>query len=253
MARTILLLSIIGSFVWYVWSSATAVDDGGINPWVENSPIPVIAVSVLLPLLILTDVSKSRRRDSGPIGIGTVIGVRRTGLSVGNQPQLEIGLTVRTPDGQRFDSVTKAFFDVDEIAAVVPGIVLPVRYRHGDTAQVWLDQGSDPAAVQAALDQVHITIGLSSARVVDIAARGVRAGAVVASMRPTGRLVDGNPELVIALLVTRPDGTSFETTVDKVVAANLVGLVQVGRVVTVFYLPGDEHEVALRLPANPHL
>ena len=48
-------------------------------------------------------------------------------------------------------------------------------------------------------------------------------------------------------------GTSFETTTDKVVPANLVGHLQVGRVLSVHYLPGDEHEVALGLPANPHL
>jgi hypothetical protein len=79
------------------------------------------------------------------------------------------------------------------------------------------------------------------------------AAAVVAAARPTGWLVAGNPELVLTLLVNRADGTSFETVVDKVTAANLVGHIQVGRVVTVHYLPGAEHELALQLPINPHL
>jgi len=246
--RTILLAGMAGSVVWWLWWGGSVPDDA-FPAWTE----PVIVVSLLSPCYLLAGLVRSGAVRKGPIGIGTVVGVRRTGIAVNDRPQLAIGLTVRTADGQTFDSVAKEFIDVSGIAAMVPGTVLPVRYAPGRTDEVAVDRGADPAAVQAVLNQVHIRAGLSSPHLVDIAARGVRANAVVAAARPTGRLVGGNPELVLTLLVNRADGTSFETVVDKVIAANLVGHIQVGRVVTVHYLPGAEHEVALQLPVNPHL
>lgn len=257
MVRAILLVSMIGMACWYLVAGLTGEDPGdGTSPWLEHNLVPIIAVSFLLPMFLIACTpwrvnSNSRALRDAPIGIGTVTGVRRTGASINDQPQVVISMTVRTADGQRFDSVAKEIVGIDEVAALAPGIVLPVRYRPGNTALVELDKSADKAAAQAVYDEVRVHSGLTTPRLLEITRRGVRATAVVATARATGRLVDGNPELVLTLLVTRPDGTSFETTVDKVITANLVGHVQVGRVLTVHYLPGEEHEVALQLPANP--
>lgn len=255
--RAALVAGMVAALGWYVWLGVTTPRTDWTNPWLDNLAIPGIAVSALFTMLMLVSAAvavrgtNSRAMRDAPIGIGTVTGTRRTGLAVNDRPQLLISLTVRTADGGCFDSVAKKFVDLTELSAVAPGVVLPVRYRPGHTSRVEIDRSGDTAAIQAVYNQVLIRQGPSSERSIDIATRGVRAQAVVAGVRPTGRILQGNPEMSISLLVNRPDGTSYETTVEKIVAANLVGHLQVGRVVTGHYLPGNENEVALQLPANP--
>lgn len=260
--RTILLLGMLGAIGWYVWTGLTTTsEDEWSNPWLDNLFVPGIAVGVFLPISMVIQALGSVRLGGGnsaalrdaPIGIGTINTLRRTGLSINDQPQFAIGMTVRTADGRTFDSVAKEIVDLTELAVIVPGAVLPVRYRPERTDEVEIDKSGDQARIQAVHNQVMIRAGLSSPRSIDIAQRGTRADAVVAAARPTGRIVGGNPELAITLMVNRPDGSTYETTVEKVLAANLVGHVQTGRVVTACYLPDNEQEVVLQLPANPHL
>jgi len=259
--RAILLLATLGALGWYVWAGLTKPSVDYSSPWADYVWVPIVAGSVFFTLFTLINVLGSIRLAGGnsaamrdaPIGIGTITSVRRTGLSVNDQPQLAIGLTVRTADGQAFDSVATQLVDLTELAVVVPGAVLPVRYVPGRPDKVEIDQSGDQAAIQAVHDQVMVRAGLTSRRSLDIAARGIEAQAVVAAVRPTGRITGGNPEMAITFIVTRPDGSTYETTVEKFLAANLIGHVQTGRVVTVLYLPGDEHEVVMRLPANPHV
>jgi hypothetical protein len=259
--RPIVLLGMFGALAWYLWLGLTTISANEYSsPWEDNLPIVIVAVTVGWPLLAAAGIfgsvrlrGNSRAMRSAELGIGTVTGVRRTGLTVNDKPQLAIGMTVRTKSGQTFDSVAKQLVDLTELSILVPGAVLPVRYRPEHLEEVEIDQSGDQAAIQEVHNQVLIRAGLSSARSVDIAARGTRAEAVVSAVRPTGQIVCGNPQMALTLLVNRPDGSNYETTVEKVIAANLVGHLQLGRVVTVFYLPGDEGEVALQLPANPHV
>ncbi|MGY0063427.1 hypothetical protein ACWY4P_44080 [Streptomyces sp. LZ34] len=103
-------------------------------------------------------------------------------------------------------------------------------------------------------DEVRARRGLSNRRDLDIAAPGLRAAAAIASVRPTGRIADGNPELPVSLLISRTRGSSYEAyevAVQRLFPARLIGCLQAGRVVTVSYLPDAGNKVVLRLPANP--
>jgi len=259
--RAILLLGMAGGLGWYVWLGLTTPSGETFSgPWEDNIPIVIVVMTVGWPLLSVVGLFGSLRlrgnsaaMRSAELGIGTITGVRRTGLTVNDQPQLAISLTVRTKFGQTFDSVAKQLVDLTELSILVPGAVLPVRYRPDHPEEVEIDHSGDQTAIQEVHNQVLIRAGLSTPRSIDIAARGTRAEAVVSAVRPTGQIVHGNPQLALTLLVNRPDGTNYETTVEKVIAANLIGHLQVGRVVTAFYLPGDEREVALQLPVNPHV
>lgn len=258
--RAILLLAMLGSIGWFGWHGLTGVAGEFTDPWLEGLPVPVVVVSVALPFWVLlgiigtyTGTRNSAAMRTAPLGIGTITGHQRTNLSVNDRPVMEIGLTVRTPDGQVFDSVAKQAVDLTDMAMIAPGTQLPVRYLPGDTTKVEIDHSGDRAQIQAAQDQIMIRAGLSTPRGLYISTHGVETKAVVAAVRPTGRIVRGNPQLTITLLVNRLDGSSYETTSDKVIAEHLVGLVQVGRVVTAHYLPGDEDDVSIQLPANPHV
>ncbi len=257
--RALLVIGLLGALGVYVWHGLTAVraDEYDI-PWANWAPLPIVAVtvfSIAWPMLGISGSirfgSNSKAFRSAPIGIGTITAIRRTSLTVNDRPQLRIDLTVRTPDGESFDSVATQVFDLVELNGIALGAMVPVRYLPGRTDRVEIDRGRDEAQAQAAFNQVMIQTGLSSERSLDIASRGVGADAVVTATHPTGRIIRGNPEISITLNVNRPDGSSYETTVDKVIAAHLVGYVQVGRVVAVHYLPSDEDEVVLELPAAP--
>jgi hypothetical protein len=98
-------------------------------------------------------------------------------------------------------------------------------------------------------DEVRARRGLSNRRDLNIAAPGLRAAAAIAFVRPTGRIADGNPELLVSLLISRPGRSSYEAyevAVQRLFPARLIGCV-----VTVSYLPDAGNKVVLRLPANP--
>jgi len=246
---------------WYLWAGVSASPDAFVSPWSENVWAPVVALVMMattLPLLGAASVLGglggglgAKEMAGAPVAIGTVTGVVRTGVSVNDQPQLAISMDVETPEGRRFTAVAKQVVDITQLADLVPGTVLPVRYLHDRPGVVALDRGDDPALVQAAYNAVMVRAGLTTERNLDIAARGTRAQGVVSSVRPTGHLLDGNPEMEIGLGVTRPDGTVFHTSVVKVLPASSVVSVQVGRVLTVYYLPEREDEVVLQTAANP--
>jgi hypothetical protein len=258
--RVVLLLGMIGTAGWYVWYGLTAPGDEFTTPWEDAIAVPIVVGSLVLPIWLVlgivgtyTGTRNSSAMRTAPLGIGTITGYQRTNLSVGERPVMEIGLTVRTADGQVFDSVARQTVDLTELHLIVPGTHLPVRYLPGDNSKVEIDHSGDRAQIQAVQDQVMIRAGLTTPRGLHIAANGVQTRAVVSAVRPTGRLVQDNPQLTLTLLVTRLDGSSFEVTTDKVISAPLVGLVQIGSVVTAYYLPGVEDDISIQLPANPHV
>ncbi|AHH97233.1 hypothetical protein BC739_008100 [Kutzneria viridogrisea] len=253
--RVIVLLGVVGAVGLYVWLGLHTPDSEFSTPWDDYVWLPVLAGCVGAPILLISIMAgpdlNSRAFREAPIGVGTITEVRQTGLYINDEPQLALTMTVRTEDGQSFQSVAKQVVPMTDLALVAPGVVLPVRYLPGRTDRVEINKGGDPAAVQAVYDRVMIRAGLSSERAVAIAARGTKSSAVVSAVRATGRIVEGNGELSLTLLVKRPDGSTFEATSEKVIPGNLLGFVQPGRVLTVFYLPASEQEVVLHLPANP--
>jgi hypothetical protein len=195
---------------------------------------------------------RKRRFRGAPIGIGTVVSARRTGLTVNDQPQLEIVFDVATTDGQTFRGVARRLVDITELAAVAPGATLPVRYRPGsgdDTVVVATD--ASRAELQTVYNLVQMAKGHLDEHGLRIAEHGVDATAVVLAMRPAGEIRDDRSVLDMTLRVTRPDGTSYEVTAEKAVPPTLVPKVQPGSVVMVKYLPDDERTVALALPLEP--
>lgn len=178
-----------------------------------------------------------------PIGMGTVVGVARTGLSVNDQPQLDIRLRVDTADGRTFPATARQVVDLTDLSVVQPGAILPVRYLPDGRAVLATD--APPHELQAALDRVQVAKGFLTPHQLRIAEQGVDASAVVLDMVPTGHTPDGRTALRLTLRVTRPDGTTFDVTQDKKLPPPSIPQVQRGMVVRVKYLPGDESDVAV--------
>ncbi|MGP4114837.1 hypothetical protein ACTWP5_28520 [Streptomyces sp. 4N509B] len=261
---------VLGVVGLYLVNGLTADDPTPPGPWMGELFTLLVVTVIVVPMLasllgegLLPSSggrNSSRFRDA-PIGVGTVLSATPTGTVINDQPQLRIDMTVVGQDGMTFESHAKQVVPVTELALVVPGTVLPVRYRPGATERVELVKGGRTpedvarleAQIQAAYDEVMIRQGLTTPRRIEISRTGVAARAVVRELHVTGEMRDGRPRLLLDLVVTRPDGTTFEARVDRFVPGNVLPKLQAGNVVDVHYLPGHEDEVVFAIPANPNI
>lgn len=210
----------------------------------------IVLIVVLVLLVPLPGIRRGRAPagvpkefDGAPIGIGTVTGATRTGRSVNEQPELDLQLRVDTADARTFPATLRQVVDVTDLAAVRPNAILPVRYL--SDGRVALAMDAPTHELQAALDRVHVAKGWLTPKQLRITEYGVDASAVVVSTTPTGRSFDGRAEVRLCLLVTRPDGTTFELTQDKKLPPTSLDQVRPGMAVRVKYLPHDESDVAV--------
>ncbi|QFU87200.1 hypothetical protein [Amycolatopsis sp. YIM 10] len=239
-----LLAGLVCTAIWVVGGLTGDDEFAWLNAWMAG------------PFLLLTSLPFAFMRGLGgvfggmprefrdaPIGIGTVTGVARTGLSVNDQPQLEIQLQVDTADGRSFPATARQIVDLTDLAAVQPNATLPVRYL--PDGRVALATDAALPELQSALNRVQLAKGWLTPNQLRIAEQGVDARAVVLAMTPAGHTPDGRSEVRLGLRVTRADGTTFDLEQDKKLPPSAVGQVQPGMVVRVKYLPHDESEVAV--------
>lgn len=255
-ARSAAVAFLVLAVGYYLWHGLTGDD---VFAWVgPQMALPIIGLTLVPIVFAFTGegiMSAFTGRNSaafrtGLVGLGTVTAVRQTGLTVNDQPQLRIDLAVEGVDGTTFDSHAKMIVPLTELALLRPGVVVPVRYLPGRTDKVEIDRSGDMSQAQNAMNEAMIRQGITTRDKLDIAARGITAQAVVQSLNVPGEIRNGHSKVNLGLAVTRPDGTTFTTTVDKFLAPGSVGYVQVGRIVTVHYLPEDEQEVVIAIPVN---
>ncbi|WP_069161365.1 hypothetical protein [Nocardia altamirensis] len=220
--------------------------------------LPIIALTLVPMVFAFTGegiIAAFTGRNSaafrnGLIGLGTITSFRQTGLTVNEQPQVRIEFRVEGVDGKTFDAAAKMIVPLTELALLQPGVVLPVRYLPDRTDKVEVDLSGDPATAQQALNESLIRKGITTRHKLDIAERGIATQAVVQALSVTGTIRDGHSEVALGLVVTRPDGSTYRTQVTKFLAPSTIGQVQVGRILRVHYLPGNEDEVVIALPVN---
>ena len=240
--RTILWLTMAACVATFFVSGFQDTPSFGLN---IAAAVVFTVASVLVPFS-----GRSRRAFRGaPIGFGTVVSVRPTGLTVNERPELELVLDVHTPDGHAFRGVARHLLRITEIGTVGPGATLPVRYRPDrDDGKVVLATDAAPAELQRAYNLVQVAKGHLDAEALRIAEHGLDARAVVLAMRPTGEVRGDRAVLDLTLRVTRQDGSGFDVRTEKAVPPVYVPRVQPGSVIAVKYLRDDESAVALALP-----
>ncbi|SDE21382.1 hypothetical protein [Glycomyces harbinensis] len=229
------------------------------NGWMAG---PIILIGVL-PITLATgrmvDGAMSQMRghapkgfEGAPLAMGTIVSADRTGLSINDQPQLEILFDIDTMDGQSFRGVARTIVDITELSAVVPGAILPVRYRPGSTdGKVVIAADAPQAELQAALDRVRLAKGLVTPRQLQISEQGTETKAVVLSLSPTGDIKGDRAVMDIKFRVTRADQSTFDLEQQKPIDASALPQLQPGMVVRVRYLPYDESEVVVLTSLNP--
>ncbi|MEV3939233.1 hypothetical protein AB0K52_25045 [Glycomyces sp. NPDC049804] len=243
----------------YVFTGLTGDGPGAWeNGWLAG-PIILIAMIPILSIARVADGPLRQLRglppkgfENAPLAMGTIVSAERTGLSVNDQPQLEILFDVDTVDGQSFRGVAKAIIDITELAMVVPGAVLPVRYRPGSTdGKIAIAADAPQHEMQAVIDRVRVAKGLVTPRQLQIAEQGVEAKAVVLAMNPTGEIQGERAVVDLRFRVTRADQTTFDLDQRKPVDASAIPQLQPGMVVRVRYLPHDESELVVLTAFQP--
>ncbi|MBH0778647.1 hypothetical protein [Nocardia bovistercoris] len=260
-ARGLAVAFAVFAFGFYLWTGLTYEDDffPDYMGWIGwQMALPIMALTIV-PIVFaftgdgilqaLTGLNSGEFRG-GQLGLGTVKSFRHTGVTLNDQPQVRIEFRVEAADGKVFDSTARMVVPLTELALLRPGVVLPVRYLPGRYDKVEVDQSGNGAEAQRVMNESMIRKGFTTAAKLDIAERGIRAQAVVQALTVPGEIRDGHSKIDLALVVTRPDGTTFGTRVQKFLPPTAVGHVQVGRIVQVHYLPENEMEVVLSLPVN---
>lgn len=230
----------------YAWTGMTSTEP---LPWLnEWMWVPIVALTVV-PIVWSTTSGPSRAEfRGGVLGIGTLVEMRRTGLTVNDQPQMDIVFDVETAGMPAFRGTARQIVDLTELALLTPGTALPVRFLPGRAdGRVGIATDADPAEVQALLQQVQLAKGKITPKQILIAQQGVDAQAVVMEMRPTGEVRQGDAVIDLLLRVTRPDGTSYDARVQKALSAVALPGVQPGMVLRAKYLPQDEADVSIEV------
>ncbi|UGT59159.1 hypothetical protein [Nocardia asteroides] len=262
-ARAVAAAFLVVAFGYYLLHGLTydGPDEYGqdILAWVgPQMALPIIALTVT-PIVFaftgdgilsaLTGNNSAEYRNAG-VGLGTVRAVRHTGVTLNHQPQLRIDLSVEGADGKVFPSVAKLVVPQHQMAMLRPGVVLPVRYLPHRTDKVEIDLSGDQRAAQHAMNEAMLRKGFTTRGKLDIAERGIATQAVVQTLSVPGEIRDGHTRVVLGLVVTRPDGSTFTARTEKYVPPTAVGHVQVGRILRTHYLPQDESEVVIAIPVS---
>ncbi|MFG3343134.1 hypothetical protein [Glycomyces sp. NPDC048151] len=232
--------------------------DAWANGWLAG-PIVLLCVLPILSISRVADGAIRQMRglapkgfEGAPLAMGTIVSAERTGLSINDQPQLEILFDVDTMDGQSFRGVAKAIIDITELAHVVPGAVLPVRYRPGSTdGKIVIAADAPQHEMQAVIDRVRVAKGLVTPRQLQISEQGVEAKAVVLAMAPTGEIQGDRAVMDLTFRVTRADQSTFDLAQRKPIDASAIPQLQPGMVVQVRYLPHDESELVVLTAFRP--
>ncbi|MCK2244721.1 MULTISPECIES: hypothetical protein [unclassified Crossiella] len=254
LAWLIAAVGLVATF-FYIQEGLTGA---GPMPWLNGFLAGPICALTVVPMLFRVSSALENSGFGGkipaayrgaPIGMGTVVALSRTGLSVNDQPQMLITLDVDTQDGRSFRAVAKQMVDLIDMPAVQPGSLLPVRYLPGND-KVVLATDAPPAELQQVLDQIRLAKGLVTPRQLQIAQQGQETQAVVLSMAPTGEIRGNRAVVSLGMRVTRPDGSSFDLVQEKTLSPEMVAHAQPGAVVRVRYLAHDESEVVVLVPAQ---
>jgi len=151
-----------------------------------------------------------------------------------------------TVDGR---AVTASDDRVLQRLLVKPGTLIQARYNLKNPREVLIGVDASGAELQRAYDAWCIATSKVTQEVLDVVEKGVRAQGVVISAQPTGIIVRGCGEMALHVQVSSgPHSDSWGITVTKVIPREALHEVQPGRVLDVFYLPGDENHLVIALP-----
>lgn len=189
---------------------------------------------------------RKKVRGEAHIGVGRIVEISRTGLSVNDVPQYDIFIRVTPRDGDEFVAQMRTLVDASDFADLQVGQPLPVRYSLTDQDTIELADVTDPV-VHAALLQWRIDRGLIDPRLVKARTTGTQVPASVLEMRPTGRRLEGQSELALKVLMAPEGAATWEAETTVFAYPQALSHFQVGAPLWAFYRREDPQTVAVTI------
>ncbi|QNA92829.1 MULTISPECIES: hypothetical protein [unclassified Microbacterium] len=185
-------------------------------------------------------------RGEAQIGVGTIVEVSRTGVTVNDVPQYDMFIRVTPSTAEEFIGQLRMLVDASEIGTLQVGLPVPVRYSLTDQDTVELADLSDPE-VRDAMLQWRIDRGLIDPTQVRARTSGIPVPASVLEVRPTGRRREGQSELALRVLMAPEDAATWEADTTVFVYPQAIPHLQVGAPVWAYYRREDPQTVAVTI------
>lgn len=180
------------------------------------------------------------------IGVGTIVEISRTGLTVNDVPQYDIYIRVAPASGDEFIGQLRMLVDASDFTTLQVGLPVAVRYSLTDQDTVEVADPSEPA-VRDALLQWRIDRGLIDPSQVRARMTGTQVPASVLEVRPTGRRREGQSELALRVLMAPEGASTWEAETTVFVYPQAISHLQVGAPIWAFYRREDPQTVAVTI------
>lgn len=187
---------------------------------------------------------RKKVRGDAQIGVGRIVEVSRTGLTVNDVPQYDLFVRVTPRAGDEFVGQLRMLVDPSDLASLQVGQPVPVRYSLSDQDTVELADITDPV-VRDAMLQWRIDRGLIDPRLVRARTTGTQVPASVLEVRPTGRRLDGQSELALKVLMAPEGAATWEADTTVFAFPEAISRFQVGAPIWAFYRREDPQTVAV--------
>lgn len=193
---------------------------------------------------------RRKLRGESHIGVGRIVEVSRTGLTVNDVPQYDLFIRVTPGSGDDFIAQLRTLVQPTDLSSLQVGNPLPVRYSLADQDAVELADISDPSVREAVL-QWRIDRGLIHPRQVRARTTGTQVPASVTAVRPTGRRLEGQSELALTVLLAPEGQSTWEAETTVFAYPEAISRFQVGAPIWAFYRREDPQTVAVTIEKEP--
>lgn len=197
----------------------------------------VVVATVIVTVVAVLPRGRSAPKPSGApaVGIGTVSAVSD-----------RITVEVESVSGQKFTGRLRGAPDDPVVAGIRPGAVLLVAFDPASREQLSL--ADDMVAIRAAFDRMLVDKGLVTDAQLELIRHGTKSSGVVTAARSTGTAREDHHEVVLDLMVRRPEGGQFPAHETTLIPATSLGRVCPGSIIDAYYRRGDETTVAVAVP-----
>lgn len=195
----------------------------------------IITVGATIGTVLPRGRSAARPSAVPAVGIGTVSAVSD-----------RITVEVESVSGHKFTGRLRGAADDPVVAAIRPGAVLLVAFDPEAREQLTL--ADDMVAIRAAFDRMLVDKGLLTDAQLELIRHGIKSSGVVTAARSTGTEREDHREVVLDLMVRRPEGGQFPAHETTLIPATSLGRVCPGSIIDAYYRRGDESAVAVAVP-----
>ncbi len=193
---------------------------------------------------------RKKVRGETQIGVGRIVEISRTGLTINDVPQYDLYVRVSPRSGEEFVGQLRMLVDAADLSALQVGQSIPVRYSLTYQDTVELADITDPAVREAML-QWRIEKGLIDPSLVRARMSGTQVPASVLEVRPTGRRLEGQSELQLTVLMAPEGAATWEADTRVFAYPDAISRFQVGAPLWAFYRREDPHTVAVTIEREP--